>query len=76
MISMDEAECIKRKKTPDKLAYQRGIFSPNSNHIVAVGGRNVHDQVEEAIKNRGYIAICPSREDFEVYNSSFTILGK
>ena len=73
MINMDESTFSTPKKFRDKLAYQRGVFSPTSNYIVAIGGRNVHDEVEEAITNQGYIAIGPSGEDFKVYNSSFTV---
>jgi hypothetical protein len=77
-INCKAGECSNKKKIKEKLYYQRGIFSPNPNFIVAIGARNVDTTIAEEIISKGYLAIGPTGDDFQVIgnkNSSYKVFS-
>ena len=71
-INFEPADCSTARKIKQKLIYQRGIFYPNPNFIVAIGARNVNNKIAEEIMSRGYLAVAPTG-DFKVLKGDSTI---
>jgi len=66
-INMPEDKVSKALKVRSKLGYQRATLLPNPHVVVAIGGRNVHDDVLRDIVRSGYIPICPTGNEFKAY---------
>jgi len=66
-INMPDDQVSKILKVRSKVAYQRGILLPNPHVVVAIGGRNIHDDVLTDIVLSGYIPIGPTGNEFKAY---------
>ena len=65
-INVKSDDVSKKSKIKNKLLYQRGIFSPDPDVLVAIGARNVNSTIAEEISSKGCLAIGPTGDDFEV----------
>jgi hypothetical protein len=48
------------------ISNQREHLPTNPSFIVAIGGNNVHGAIEKNVTDKGYLAVGPSGEDYEV----------
>ena len=65
-INVKSDDVSKKSKIKNKLLYQRGIFYPDPDVLVAIGARNVNSTIAEEISSKGCLAIGPTGDDFEV----------
>ena len=65
-INVKSDDVSKKSKIKNKLFYQRGIFSPDPDVLVAIGARNVNSTIAVEISRKGCLAIGPIGDDFEV----------
>ena len=68
-ISLTSTAVSKKSKVKTTIALQKARFPENPNFVVALGGKNINDEVEKQILERGYLAIRPSGDDFNVVES-------
>ena len=71
-INCKPEDCSSKKKIKEKLFYQRGVLSPNPKFLVAIGAQNINTTTAEEIASKGYLAIGPTGDDFQVIGSKGT----
>ena len=69
IISLTSQAESAKSKVRSTIAVQKARFPGNPIFVVAVGGKNINNEIEEQILERGYLAIRPSGDDFNVVES-------
>jgi len=74
IISLTSQPESAKSKVRSTIAVQKARFPENPIFVVAVGGKNINNEIEEQILERGYLAIRPSGDDFNVVESPSSII--
>ena len=69
IISLTSKAVSAKSKVKSTIAVQKARFPENPIFVVAVGGKNIDNEIEKQILERGYLAIRPSGDDFNVIES-------
>jgi hypothetical protein len=69
IISLTSKAVPAKSKVKSTIAVQKARFHENPIFVVAVGGENINNEIEKQILERGYLAIRPSGDDFNVVES-------